>query len=109
MGRRMGAGRACAGALPELSCAAVWCAREEPPVVPAIDAAMQARLRAVFRAGRAAGNRADVLSKVGDSVTASMSFLAAPFGCPECTSAGAGGPAGSPRRISFIARPPHGC
>jgi hypothetical protein len=59
--------------------------RGEPPVVPVIDSAMQERLRAVFLAGQAAGNRADVFSKIGDSITATMSFLAAPFGCPEYT------------------------
>ena len=40
------------------------------PVVPAIDAALQTRLRAVFLAGRAMGNRAGVFAKIGDSITA---------------------------------------
>lgn len=86
MNRRIFAGGAVA--LLAISCGAGWGAREEPPVVPAIDAATQARLRAVFLAGQAAGNRADVFSKIGDSITATMSFLAAPFGCPEYTLGG---------------------
>ncbi|MCU1484940.1 MAG: multifunctional acyl-CoA thioesterase and protease and lysophospholipase [Actinomycetia bacterium] len=51
-----------------------------PPVVPRIDAALQARLRAVVAVGRARGNRPGVFAKVGDSITASRDFLV-PIGC----------------------------
>ena len=44
-------------------------------VVPVINAAMKARLRTIYLAGQAAGNRAGVFSKVGDSITATGSFL----------------------------------
>ncbi len=46
-----------------------------PPAVPVIDAAMKARLRAVYLSGQAMGNRAGVFSKVGDGITATGSFL----------------------------------
>lgn len=51
-----------------------------PGVVPRIDAATKARLRAVFLAGQARGNRANVFAKIGDSITESSSFLMA-IGC----------------------------
>ncbi len=44
-------------------------------IVPAISAVMQARLQAVYASGLASGNREDVFSKVGDSITATGSFL----------------------------------
>lgn len=44
-------------------------------VVPVINASMKARLRAVYANGLALGNRAAVFSKVGDSITATGSFL----------------------------------
>lgn len=50
------------------------------PVVPRIDAAMKERLRAVLAAGAARGNRRDVFSKIGDSITAIPDFLV-PIGC----------------------------
>ncbi|MCU1487848.1 MAG: multifunctional acyl-CoA thioesterase and protease and lysophospholipase [Actinomycetia bacterium] len=50
------------------------------PVVPRIDAAMKARLRAVYADGQAKGNQRDVFSKVGDSITAIPDFLV-PIGC----------------------------
>jgi hypothetical protein len=45
------------------------------PIVPAIGPAMKKRLRAVFLAGQATGNRAGVFAKVGDSITESASFM----------------------------------
>jgi hypothetical protein len=45
------------------------------PIVPRINAAQKARLRAVLAVGRTLGNRAGVFAKVGDSMTASGSFL----------------------------------
>ena len=44
--------------------------------VPRIDAALKASLRAMFVRGRAAGLRAGVFAKMGDSITESASFLA---------------------------------
>ena len=49
----------------------------ELPIVPRIDAAMKARLRAVVARGQVLGNRATVFAKVGDSITAGSAFLAA--------------------------------
>jgi hypothetical protein len=51
-----------------------------PPVVPRIDAALQARLRAVTAVGRARGSQPGVFAKVGDSITSSPMFLV-PIGC----------------------------
>lgn len=45
------------------------------PPVGHIDAAMKARLRTVWQTGQARGRRANVLAKVGDSITSSGSFL----------------------------------
>jgi hypothetical protein len=50
------------------------------PVVPVIDAAMKDRLRAVLADGAAKGNRPNVFSKIGDSITAIPDFLV-PIGC----------------------------
>jgi hypothetical protein len=50
---------------------------EQLPIVPRIDAATKARLRAVVAHGRQLGNRATVFAKVGDSITAGSAFLAA--------------------------------
>jgi hypothetical protein len=57
-----------------------------PPVAPTprppgpplgrFDAVTKARLRAIWQAGQARGRRPNVLAKVGDSITASGSFLA---------------------------------
>ena len=44
-------------------------------VVPVINASMKARLRSIYLAGLSRGNRASVFSKVGDSITATGSFL----------------------------------
>ena len=44
-------------------------------VVPRIDASMKARLRTVYLAGVARGNRAGVFSKVGDGITARAQYL----------------------------------
>lgn len=54
------------------------------PVVPRIDAAMKARLREVLADGQAKGNRRDVFSKIGDSITAIPDFLV-PIGCGKVT------------------------
>jgi hypothetical protein len=45
------------------------------PPVGRIDATTKARLRAVWQAGQALGRRPNVFAKVGDSITASGSFL----------------------------------
>ncbi len=45
------------------------------PVVPAIDAVMKDRLRGVWAAGQAGGKRADIVMKVGDSLTDNTFFL----------------------------------
>jgi hypothetical protein len=45
------------------------------PIVPAIGPAEKERLRAVFLTGQAAGNRARVFAKIGDSITESASFM----------------------------------
>ncbi len=44
-------------------------------VVPVINASMKARLRSIYLAGLSQGNRSSVFSKVGDSITATGSFL----------------------------------
>ncbi len=45
------------------------------PVVPVITAATQAHLLSIFQYGLALGNRPDVVSRVGDSITATPFFL----------------------------------
>ena len=55
----------------------------QPPVVPQIDTAIKTRLRAVYLKGHANGNYPDVFSKIGDSITATYSFLAVTMGCDE--------------------------
>ncbi len=52
----------------------------ELPVLPVIDAAMKARLRAVHQAGLERGLQPAVFAKVGDSISQSTFFLSA-FGC----------------------------
>src|SRR4051794_14799180 len=47
------------------------------PIVPRIDAAMKARLRAVLEHGDVLGNRSGTFAKVGDSITAGSGFLSA--------------------------------
>ncbi len=44
-------------------------------VVPVISASMKSRLRSIYLSGQSRGNRASVFSKVGDSITATGSFL----------------------------------
>ncbi|MCX6354918.1 MAG: SGNH/GDSL hydrolase family protein [Candidatus Aureabacteria bacterium] len=56
---------------------------DQPPVVPQINTEMKTRLRAVFEKGQAQGNSADVFSKIGDSITATYSFLAVTMGCND--------------------------
>ena len=51
------------------------------PVVPEIDAGMQANLQAVLERGKLLGNREDVFAKVGDSITAAGESLF-PLGRP---------------------------
>ncbi len=51
------------------------------PVIPTIDAAMQAHLQALYATGQQLGNKPDVFSKVGDSITVVNEFLA-PLGSP---------------------------
>jgi hypothetical protein len=51
------------------------------PVVPVIDAAMQARLRHILGLGIKMGNRPAVFAKAGDSITAASAFLQG-FACP---------------------------
>lgn len=55
-------------------------AAAELPGVPAIDGAMQARLRAIWDQGQGFGRRGDVFAKVGDSLTVSGFFLTG-LGC----------------------------
>jgi len=62
-------------------------AYDQPPVVPVIDASMKTRLQAVRATGQALGNYPDVLSRMGDSITASNLFLT-PIGCGDHTLAG---------------------
>ncbi len=50
------------------------------PIVPTLDRDLQARLQAVFQAGRGIGNREGVFAKVGDSITATTEFLS-DLGC----------------------------
>jgi hypothetical protein len=45
------------------------------PIVPVINSASKATLRAIYLNGQGLGNRAGVFAKVGDSITASGSFL----------------------------------
>jgi len=45
------------------------------PIVPVINSASKATLRAIYLSGQGLGNRAGVFAKVGDSITASGSFL----------------------------------
>jgi hypothetical protein len=56
-------------------------------VVPLIDRTMKDRLRAVFLQGQAVGNDPGVFAKVGDSITASQSFLT-DIGCGQMSLAG---------------------
>ena len=51
-------------------------------VIPRINAPMKSRLRTLFLAGQAMGNRPAVFSKVGDSITSAGAFLAG-IGCSE--------------------------
>lgn len=46
------------------------------PVIPQVDAVMKAHLRAVLAEGARQGNQPNVFSKVGDSITASLAYLA---------------------------------
>ncbi|MCX6339602.1 MAG: SGNH/GDSL hydrolase family protein [Candidatus Aureabacteria bacterium] len=62
-------------------------AYDQPPVIPVIDAAMKTRLQAVHAKGQALGNYPDVLSRMGDSITASNLFLT-PIGCGDYALAG---------------------
>jgi hypothetical protein len=62
-------------------------AYDQPPVVPVIDDAMKARLREVHAVGAALGNYPDVVSRMGDSITASNAFLT-PIGCGNVSLAG---------------------
>ena len=55
-------------------------AAAELPGVPAIDGAMQARLKAIWDQGQGFGRRGDVFAKVGDSLTVSGFFLTG-LGC----------------------------
>jgi hypothetical protein len=50
------------------------------PIVPVINSASKATLRAIYLSGQGLGNRAGVFAKVGDSITASGSFLS-DIGC----------------------------
>ncbi|MCX6356874.1 MAG: hypothetical protein NT045_03205, partial [Candidatus Aureabacteria bacterium] len=61
---------------------------DQPPVIPLIDAAMKARLREVYLRGQATGNHPDTFSKIGDSITATYSFLAVTIGCDDYNLAG---------------------
>lgn len=45
------------------------------PVIPTIDSAMTARLATVIQTGQANGNRANVFTRAGDSITYSNQFL----------------------------------
>lgn len=45
------------------------------PIVPVINSASKATLRAIYLNGKVLGNRAGVFAKVGDSITSSGSFL----------------------------------
>lgn len=73
-----------------IACAAISsiaAAYDQPPVIPVIDAALKSRLREVHAKGQAFGNHPDVLSRIGDSVTASNLFLT-PIGCGDYSLAG---------------------
>jgi hypothetical protein len=52
------------------------------PLVPRLDAPMQKRILTTLRRGRARRNCADVLAKVGDSITQTPAFLE-PLGCGQ--------------------------
>lgn len=52
------------------------------PILPVLDGRMKQRLQAIHAVGLARGLRADVLAKVGDSITVDGSFLTE-FGCGE--------------------------
>ncbi|GEM_PF-474360 len=54
---------------------------ETLPIVPTIDAAAKTRLRALLVNGQSRGNRPTVFAKIGDSITATGSFLV-DAGCP---------------------------
>jgi hypothetical protein len=56
------------------SSAAEW---EELPVVPALGPAVAGHLEEISRRGQSVGNQAGVFAKIGDSITASPSFLQA--------------------------------
>ena len=74
------------------------------PVVPAIDAAMQARLRRVLGVGIKLGNRPAVFAKAGDSITAASAFLQ-DFACPgprRGTDAGRGADAALAETIRYF-------
>ncbi|MDB4932174.1 MAG: multifunctional acyl-CoA thioesterase and protease and lysophospholipase [Myxococcaceae bacterium] len=80
MSRWVGRGLACAllaaGCAPTSeSGTAVQAATVPRTVLPVIGASMKARLRAIYAAGQAAGNRANVFSKVGDDLTATGAFM----------------------------------
>lgn len=73
-----------------LACAAlpsIAAAYDQPPVIPVIDAALKNRLQEVHARGQALGNHPDVLSRIGDSITASNLFLT-PIGCGDYSLAG---------------------
>lgn len=73
-----------------LACAAVFssaAAYDQPSVVPVIDAALKSRLQEVYAKGQALGNRSNVFSRIGDSITASNLFLT-PIGCGNYSLAG---------------------
>lgn len=53
-----------------------------PPVVPRFEGAVRANVIAIYRHGQELGNRSGVFAKVGDSITASDSFLKG-FACGE--------------------------
>lgn len=83
-GASPGGGRSAAEAGPA---APTWSARapaavRRAPVVPRIQGRTAADLRRVWARGLEAGNRPDVFSKAGDSITATMSFLSG-IGCGE--------------------------
>jgi len=65
---------------PEPATAAPPALAAERPIVPVVDAALAARLGAIWADGQAQGRRADVFAKVGDSLSVSGFFLAG-LGC----------------------------
>jgi hypothetical protein len=76
----------------------------DAPVVPSINGALRKRLAAVYRAGRARGNRAAVFAKVGDSITESGSFLQ-DVGCGGATLGAHGELAATIRYFSRVGFP----